>query len=360
MKRRVLLAPCGLYPQVITETLYCLYQRGRLIDEIHIITTSPGKEMVLNKMLAEGQGMFFRFCEEYGINSEEIVFSATNIHVPKNEEGKELTDIFSKEDNEKLLALTTDLVCRLTSNEENDIYFLVAGGRKTMSSCLTLAVQLYGRRQDRLFHILVSPEFESNSEFWYPPVQARMLMVRDTDGRYYEKSTANAKLYLVPIPFVSLRAKLPQELFQTSQLPGTLIASQTDQKKRLLEIDLATSVICYGGVELDMHPARLALYAFFCKAALADNKPTAREVLDQQQEIVSLYQQIGVKSINATSDTGIMNLTVENFNSYKSKIKKDLEQAFGQSAVDLVIASEGKRPDTRYGILLNRKKIVFI
>jgi len=61
------------------------------------------------------------------------------------------------------------------------------------------------------------------------------------------------------------------------------------------------------------------------------------------------------------SDTGIRGLTSENFHSYKSKIRQDLERGFGLYALaDLAIEATGKKPDTRYGIKMEKEKIRII
>jgi len=58
------------------------------------------------------------------------------------------------------------------------------------------------------------------------------------------------------------------------------------------------------------------------------------------------------------SDTGIINLDADNFNMNKSRIKQDLLSCFGLYALkDLEIASVGTRPNTRYGIMMDKNKI---
>ena len=61
------------------------------------------------------------------------------------------------------------------------------------------------------------------------------------------------------------------------------------------------------------------------------------------------------------SDTGIVSLNGENFRAYKGKIKKEVEIRFGPEGMNkLEIASEDKRPNTRYGILMDKSKIEII
>jgi CRISPR-associated protein Csx14 len=72
-----------------------------------------------------------------------------------------------------------------------------------------------------------------------------------------------------------------------------------------------------------------------------------------------MYERIpGGRLIDEMSDSGISALNRENFQSYKSKIRRDLLTAFGQSRVaELEISATGSRPDTRYGIRLDRSRI---
>jgi CRISPR-associated protein Csx14 len=61
------------------------------------------------------------------------------------------------------------------------------------------------------------------------------------------------------------------------------------------------------------------------------------------------------------SNTGIINLNSDNFNTYKAKIKANLLGRFGSYALkDLEIASKGTRPNTRYGIMIDRNKIEIV
>ncbi len=240
-----------------------------------------------------------------------------------------------------------------------------------MTSCLSLAVQLYGRQQDRIYHVLVSPEFESNRDFWYPPKESISLELVDKNGEHFYKESHYAKLQLIPIPFVSLRDKLDDNMLSKPHSPGALLASLVKDEERLLEISLRRGTVTYGRVQMDMHPARLALFTFFCeikKRCLCPPEESCRnctkcfltseEVLDQQDKITSIYKQICVsRSLTEMSDTGIISLTLENFNSYKSKVKKDLNTTFGAMAAGFQIISTGKRPETRFGIILSRKKI---
>ena len=95
--KRILLAICGKTPQIITETLYALWDKGEFPQQIRIITTKAGKEALYTTLLDPSHGIFYTFCEEYGINAEEIEFSWKDILVPRVN-GVEIEDILTEED----------------------------------------------------------------------------------------------------------------------------------------------------------------------------------------------------------------------------------------------------------------------
>jgi CRISPR-associated protein Csx14 len=58
------------------------------------------------------------------------------------------------------------------------------------------------------------------------------------------------------------------------------------------------------------------------------------------------------------SDSGILGLTKANFNSTKSKIREILQQGFGLHALpEISIEGVGTKPDTRYGLKIDRDRI---
>ncbi|MBW2739984.1 MAG: hypothetical protein JRE64_14325 [Deltaproteobacteria bacterium] len=130
----------------------------------------------------------------------------------------------------------------------------------------------------------------------------------------------------------------------------------------------------YKKVEMDMMPAHLSLYAFFAMQKKNCSKEVnncgscidcflnIHSIYKNQQEINDLYKKIsGSRPLDEMSDTGITGLSSDNFNTYKAKIKANLLGRFGTYALkDLEIASKGTRPNTRYGIMIDRNKIEIV
>lgn len=395
--KNILLAVVGLSPQVVTETLYALHQQGRRVDAIHLITTREGKEAVLASILSPRDGHYRRYLAEYGIDPATIAFGFETVHTVMDDLGNEIGDIESEEENEWLLRRCLELTFCFTADPDTAVFFSIAGGRKTMSACLMLAAELYGRPQDRVYHVLVSPEFESSRDFFYPPRESVAVELWDRNNQPYLKETRYARVNLVPIPFVSIRDRLAGDLLREPKDPATLMMNLIREEPVRLTIDLPAGKVIYRGRELDMMPARLALYTFFalrkkdCPQLAAPEEPAARIPLSKteegnsagsaaarivcrscaecyldfpgitgrQREISELYRKAASgRAFSEMSDTGILGLNAENFNSYKGKIRKDFERGFGAyAAARLAVAAVGRRPDTRYGLGIDRDKI---
>ena len=127
-------------------------------------------------------------------------------------------------------------------------------------------------------------------------------------------------------------------------------------------------------MELDVMPTRLALYAFFAFQKKDCQKEVERcddctdcfldiqSIFKNQPRITELYQRVcGSRPVEEMSKSGITGLDADNFNSYKSKMKDELRNRFGPYALkELEIASVGVRPNTRYGIMIDKSKIEIV
>jgi len=372
--KNILLAVVGLSPQVVTETLFALHQQGRRVDAIHVITTRQGKEIINAHLLSPRDGRYHSYLRDYEIDGRNIDFSFDNVHTVKDPHGVEIDDISDEEENEWFLQCCLEWAFRLTRDPAVAVFFSLAGGRKTMSACLTIAAQFYARPQDRVYHVLVTPEFESNRDFFYPPRTPISIELKDKDSHPYFKETRWAEVNLVPLPFVSVRDQLADIMLKKPRDPATLLLSLIREETRYLTLDLTSARIIYGGRQMDMMPARLALYAFFAmqkKECRKEGEGCRRchdcflgveDVMDRKEDIAGLYRKLtGSRDYIAMSETGIIGLDKENFNSYKGKIRRDLEQAFGAYALmEMAISPVGRRPETRYGLRIDRGKLRII
>ncbi len=260
--RRILVAVTGLSPQIVTETFYALavdshIEAERFVPtEIHLITTAEGAERARLMLFEHEGGRFNQLCQEYGLDREAIDFGPHTIHIAPDGQGQPLHDINDQPSSAAVADLISEKLRQFTADEGCAIHASIAGGRKTMGFYLGYALSLYGRRQDRLSHVLVSPPFESDHQFYYPPAQPTTLIVKDRPVH-----TSEAKILLADIPFVRLRESLPETLRQEGATFSEAVHSAQQAVPPLaLELNPATRNITAAGESFSLGPVEFAFY----------------------------------------------------------------------------------------------------
>lgn len=258
--RDILVCVVGTTPQVVTETLYALALRNPPIhpQEIWAVTTAAGRRG-LEKSLLE-QGMLKRFCKDYGAPVPEM--GGDRLVVIKDAAGREIEDVVSEADSEAAGDRITALVRDLSEDKNVRLHCSIAGGRKTMSFYLGAALQLFGRPSDKLYHVLVSPEFESLPEFFYKPKKNRLIEKRSPDGSVKRLNTRDANIILAELPFIRLRDKLSLEgrTFRDLVAEGQ---REIDTTLRMpeLRVELTRRRVRVGNKEVHLTPTQLVVYA---------------------------------------------------------------------------------------------------
>ncbi len=370
--RTTLLAVCGRTPQVITETLFALYQQKRPVHAVRVLTTNSGKAACNASLFDPETGHLQCFLNDFEISASELDFGPEHVKAVADANGRILEDISSEEDNGLFLQACMEAAFTATRDPASRVFFSIAGGRKTMGACLALAAQFYGRRQDRIFHVLVSPEFENCPDFFYPPPESRPVTLHDDLGQPFTKETRYARVTLVHMPFISVRERLTESMLKWPESPAALLTSLVREERPRLVVDLMERSVIWKGVDLDLPPALMTLYGFFvqlkkecdCERATCGECTrcflTLQQVQDHQHEITGLYETRVQRQrvYDQMSDTGITSLSQENFHSFRSKINKDLTKAFGlYEAPQLVITSCGPHGGKIYGLLLDREAL---
>ena len=235
-KKNILLCVAGGTPQIITETLWALKEKSDRVDEIRVITTSEGRRKILEgiiidekgnvrgaldeSLLDKEHGQFYRFQRDFPEYAGKIKFDEKCLYIlttrtkgvpnPRDNENIWLQDILTDEENEKIANQICEIVRELAADENNRIHASIAGGRKTMSLYLMTAMQLFGKNDDAMSHVLVSKEVEFGApKFFYKPENAKPIL--DPTGKPKTKTdginltTDDVKIYLAEIPFIRLR-----------------------------------------------------------------------------------------------------------------------------------------------------------
>ena len=259
--REVLIFVAGATPQIITETIYALAMQNPPVyaDELHIITHSRGKQLIMQKLGTEG--VLQCLCTEYGI--PRLSLSDASFLVITDQEGNELSDIRTVADNEQAGDQIAAFLRDKASEPSVRLHCSLSGGRKTMTHYMGIAFQLFARQWDRLYHVMVAPEFEKVEQFFYPPRQPLQLIVKNSTGETI-LNTADADVSLVRLPMIHLRDKVPlqaatiRQIVEEGQKEIDMAAMQ-----RPVRVNLAERSLYIGDALIDLSPIQLMLYTTF-------------------------------------------------------------------------------------------------
>jgi len=362
-KKRILLAVCGLSPQIVTETIYALATAGDqpfIPTEVHLITTIEGAQRAELSLLSDDMGWFHKLCADYELPS--IAFTRKHIHIMRNAQERGLEDIRSVSDNEAAADFITQRVREFTADRNSALHVSIAGGGKTMGFYLGYALSLYGRAQDRLSHVLVSEPFEHSMDFFYPTPYSRVLQTRD--GKLVD--TAMAEVTLAEIPFVSLRHGLPEGLLSGhASFNETVGAAQAALAPPFLLLQPSRRQIVAAGKTIVLPPAELALMAVFARRAKCGEPPLAAPAKDVpdaawSERYLREYRRIvgPHADLEATEHALRYGMDGATFSVHKSRLERRLRAALGPAAVRYRIDDGGTRP-RRYRLALDPDAVGF-
>jgi CRISPR-associated protein (TIGR02584 family) len=351
--RRILLAVTGLSPQIVTETLYALAVERKppwVPTEIRIITTRRGAQEARRTLLSEDPGWFYRLCADYRLPA--IAFDGERIHVIAGPGGRPLDDILDEADNAAVADAITEQVRALTADAQTSLHVSIAGGRKTMGFYAGYALSLFGRAQNRLSHVLVSPPFELFPEFFYPAPHARF--VRDRDGR--TRDAREAAVHLADIPFVRLREGLPERVLQGHARFSEAVAEAQKVLPPALALDPATCTVTAAGKSFRLRPAQFAFYwmlAERCRCGRGGVHWTdpgiAEELLSFYRRLVNVHSGVYESTEKAYREKSGKYDFKYLFDPPKTRINSALKKSLGQRlAAPYLITGLGPIPGTRY------------
>ncbi len=369
--RDVFVFVVGKTPQVVTETIYGLLVKESpvLPDEIYILTTEEGRREIEEGLMRKGN--LRKVFEEYGFKP----LPPENVHITviPGADGSPLRDIRTEEENEAVGDFITDFIRRLAEDPEVRLHCSLAGGRKTMGFYLGAALSLFGRPWDRLYHVLVSPEFESHPDFYFKPKEDRVLELRDK-----KLHTSEARIFLADLPFLRLREKVSlgekpfRELVKEGQREVELALFQKE-----VILDLRGLSLSIGGISVKLTPMELILYRLFllkkaqcpepsrayCEGCTACFLPISRlsspETFQEIcQALASIYGEgsgrVEAFRLRWERQGGVAQ---EVLRQRIAKINRSLKEHLGEDASLYLISPVGRYGTKRYGVRVDKGKI---
>lgn len=212
-KKIVLVVGMGTSPAVLTETVWALAHQSDPVvpDEIVVITTKSGKDALRAAIMSGPPSVWNRLKtalakEKIAIDGK-LVFGDTSIRVIPDVDGNEASDLRTGADNMRAADFMLGELRKYTADSATTVLCSIAGGRKTMSALLFSCMSLLGREEDKVYHVLIPPEYECgmNPPFFFPEKGVKHELL--SRGQPTGKSVASTKIgiELFEVPFVRMR-----------------------------------------------------------------------------------------------------------------------------------------------------------
>ena len=221
-KKIVLVVGMGTSPAVMTETVWSLAHQSEPVvpDEVVVITTKSGKDALRTAIMSGAPSVWNRLKtalvkEKIAIDGK-LVFGDTSIRVIPDADGNEASDLRTGADNLRAADFMLGELRKYTADSATTVLCSIAGGRKTMSALLFSCMSLLGREDDKVFHVLIPPEYECgmNPPFFFPEKGKKheLLSREQSTGKHVASTKIGIELF--EVPFVRMRGWY-QDKFKT-------------------------------------------------------------------------------------------------------------------------------------------------
>jgi len=316
-----------------------------------VLTTVEGAERVTLSLLHAKTGWFHRLCQEYEIPP--IAFDQRNIHILRNSKDEKLKDIRTPQDNQAAADFIIEKVRAFTADAETELHVSMAGGRKTMGFYVGYALSLFGRKQDRLSHVLVNAPFESHPEFYYPTRESHVIHLQGAGNKPID--TCKAEITLANIPFVRMQEGIHEQLDSGKLTYSKIVASaQSGISQLKLRFWPRQKRIEAHRTEIKLSASEYAFYWW-----LADRQQHQRPGVhwsqnDLNNEFLSYYQQLEKAysgTFARTRKALEKGMDKDYFESKKAKINRKIKQQLGKrTAQSYLISRQEAIPGSSYSL----------
>lgn len=364
--KKILLAVSGMSPQILTETLYAIAIAEKetpfVPTEVHLISTQEGARRAILELLHPQTGKFHALCRDYGLTG--IQFSEQNVYAIEDESGTPLNDIKTPKDNEAAADFITEIVNQLTRDNEAALHVSMAGGRKTMGYYLGYALSLYGRAQDRLSHVLVSENYEGLHDFFYPTLESHVIYDRNKNPL----DTQKAEVMLAEIPFVRLRAGLPEHLLNgKAGFSESIALAHSFDTTPQLTVDLKAKCFYANSVRIKMSNVNFAFYLWMIEQTITKNQPLQRPHYVEADSLYAddflrLYCSVSTEGEREKVITGFKTdggMTGKWISERITAVAKSFQHVLERSAANFYcIQTQGKNSNRSYFVPLKTSQVI--
>ena len=330
--RTVLVLGMGTSPAVLTETVWALAHQEQPVvpDEIEVITTSSGKSALQHAILEGAPSVMDRLKaalrkEKIDID-DRLVFGRASIKVIPDADGNEASDLRTGADNLRAADFMLGELRKYSECNDTTIHCSIAGGRKTMSALLFSCMSLVGREQDKVYHVLLPPEFEGGVEpaFYFP--EPGKTYVATKTGKKYKANKVQSELF--EVPYVRMRGWYQEKFKSFPPTYRTLISEVQNVAPPAVAYPEIEIDVLNGWVKVDGEFASMSKTCFAMLYLLASGCP----VNNLHRKLLALHAMDGktqcawIKNFKASSRFADKRHT-EDINKIQSELRKKLKAA---------------------------------
>ena len=374
--KNILLISTGLSPQIVTETLYYYHKINKPsihFSEVHIVTDNTGSKIVKKEIISRG-GQFHRFLKDYSIDPSSTNLSLETLHVVSDEKNKPIHDLRSISDNKIAVSKIFSVVEKLTQKEDTRLFTSVAGGRKTMSVIIGQAMQFFGRKKDRIIHVVVDDLLFRSKDFYYPTPYKKIIKF---NGKSIDISKADVNVH--ELPFIRLRPMLGEIInVKNSKSLADLVSSAQKQIEDIIKpvsvnVILSQSELRINDYNISLPRKNLAVYTALLSLRQENNYSNGfldpytmieKEFLEKYLSFYTIMNPPSSTLVARENDRILNNTERSNFYTVewaqetKSKINRILKQSLPKNIFEAShILSIGDYGNRLYGISIDINNI---
>jgi CRISPR-associated protein (TIGR02584 family) len=237
-------------------------------DEIEIWTTTTGKNTFEEQVLSSNVWELLKaVLTKRKINiTGKLALGEDSWKIFADTEKQRLGDLLTTSDN---LAAADKMLAELRKYDEpsTQILLSIAGGRKTMGALALQCMSLVGREEDKVYHVLVNPPFDTGltPPFFFPEKKGKKWQSRETR----DKTTVtdkDAQINLFSVPYIRVRPlyeeKLKEKAVGFRYLCDRVQARIYREPEVVVDMSLtaAGGVISVDGVEIRLNTSMVLLW----------------------------------------------------------------------------------------------------
>jgi len=365
----VLLITVGDTPQVVTETVHALLTAEPPWVPARIILATTGFAERRFRTWVDDRGSRRapltgpdgKLRALYAELKRDADYVEPELLVLGDADGRFVDDLQSEADVNGFATLLLNVVIAITDDPATRLHLSLAGGRKTMSFLAGQVMNMYGRSQDEMSHVIVRPTKFEKSDLWWPGQEAPVK------GQSGALDASEAKALLHKVPFIRARAwldfhrKLPARPADYAEaVHRTNAGLAADQ----VTLDCTTCTVIAGAERVALDPIHFAAIMMHAAARkmgaslqhrnevpnldgdahrAADLWPWAYGAVMLNSWFEEPDMVISGEQFLATARPRAQKLESPDFRSYESKAKARLQEAVPGLAVRLM-AKRGSTP----------------